>query len=187
MDVQRSLCGPTTFVGELLEAQLVRPYLDALDRASVVAHTDHDGLHFAKSRVTHDGDAVAGAVAVEVAEFLIEAGVAEALLAVAILLERCELGKVYVEHVLGRPYGSAVVGAVGVVEREALRCQRQRNLVFVVVALIVRAQTDEDRCLAVAQVRDVVGQGIGVNEHLQVLVLSHVVVTVLEYGTCVAR
>ena len=60
LDVHVALGRPSAFVGEFLQTQFVGPYFHALDRASVVAHTHHDGLDLAQCGVTHDGDLVAG-------------------------------------------------------------------------------------------------------------------------------
>ena len=64
--------------------------------------------------------------------------------------------------------------------------QLQGHLVFIEVGFVVGAHSHEYRGLAVTQVCDVVSQRVGVNEQLQVLVLPHIVVTVLEYRTGVA-
>ena len=182
--VQRCLRSPSSVVGEFLQTHLVGPHLYALDGASVVADTDHDGLHLSQRGVAHDGDLVAGPVAVELAELLIVAGVAEALLAVAVALELSELLEFDVDHVLCGPDDAAVRGVVLVVA--PFGCQLQGYFVLVEVRLVVRAHAQEHAGLAVAQVGDVVGQGIGVDVELQVLVLPHVVVAVLEDGACVA-
>ena len=60
--------------------------------------------------------------------------------------------------------------------------QLQRYLVFVVVTLVVGAQTDEDGQLVVLQVRGVRQQVVGVYKHLQTLVLTQIEVRVLVDG-----
>ena len=138
--IERRLCRPASFVGEFLQTKLVGPHLNALHGAPVVANTDHDGLHLAERRITHHADAVAGMVAVEVAELLVVAGGAEALLVVAVLLHCRELVEVDVDHVLLWPHCTTVAGVVGVVARINLfGRQCQRHFVFVVVALVVRS------------------------------------------------
>ena len=64
----------------------------------------------------------------------------------------------------------------------ALGCQLQRYLVFVVVALVVGAQADEDGQLVVLEVGGVRQQVVSVYEHLQAFVLAQVEVGVLIDG-----
>ena len=185
LDVEVALGCPAAVVAELLQAQLVGPHLDALHRAAVVAHTDHNGLHLAQGGVAHDADAVAGVGVVVAGEELVEAGRAEAFLLVAFLLEVGEHVHVDVYHVLRGPYFAAGRGRHAVVV--AFGGNAKGNFVFVEVALVVAAQAQEYAGLAVLQVGDVVHQRIGVDVELEVLVLAHVVVAVLVDSLGIAR
>ncbi len=184
LHVQVALRGPSALVGELLQAQLVAPHLHALHRTAIVPDAYHNGLHLAQRRVAHDGDAVAGPFLVVVGEELCHAYQSQALLRIARLLQAGKDVQVDVYHVLLRPYGSASGSALGVVE--AFGSQLHRHFILVEVALVVGTQSQEDARLAVGYIRNVLGQGIGVEEHLQVLVLAHIVGAVLIDGAGVA-
>ena len=64
----------------------------------------------------------------------------------------------------------------------ALRRQLQRNEILIVVALVVGAQTDKDRQLIVLQLCAVGHKVVGMDEHLQALILAQVEVGVLVDG-----
>ena len=177
LDVELSLCCPTAVVCEFLQTQFVSPHLYALHRATVVADTNHYGLHLAERGVTHDGDAIVGTVVIVALEQLVERCETETLLLIAFLLEVGEDVEVDVYHVLDRPYGTTIDGREAVVV--AFGSQRQGHFVFVEVTLVVGAQAQENTRFAVLQTCDVIHQSIGVNEELQVLVLTHIVVAVL--------
>ena len=89
-----------------------------------------------------------------------------------------------VEHILFRPYCPAV--AVAVVVIQSLRGQGQGNLIFVVVILQVATQTNETGQFIVSQIR-VDTRGLGVHEHLQFLVVTQVVRSVLIHGFGIVR
>ena len=180
LDVERTACRPSSLVGEFLQAQFVDPHLGTLVRASVVAYANHDGLHLAQGRITHDGDTVVLPFPVVLRVEFVETGKSLALQLVAVLLGVGQHLKVQVYHVLAGPHGLAVMCRILVIE--TLGCQLQRHLVLVVVAAVVAAQTDEDTRLPVRQARGIGQQGIGMHEELQVLVLPHVITYVLVDG-----
>ena len=91
---------------------------------------------------------------------------------VAGLLQLGKHAEVDVEHVLLRPHGAAVFQIVLVIVVTVGR-KLQGYHVLVVVVAVVAAQTDEDSQLVVAQ-RIVVDEVVGVDKHLQVLVLPHI-------------
>ena len=123
---------------------------------------------------------VGGIVGVRFAKLLGIAGGTRGAGLVAGLLQSGEDAEVDVEHVLLRPHGTAVIQVVLVIV-VAVGRELQGYHVLVVVVAVVAAQTDEDGQLVVAQ-RVVVDEVVGMDEHLQVLVLSHV-----EGGVAVDR
>ena len=104
---------------------------------------------------------------------MVVTGSALGLTDVALFLELCEHIKVDVEHVIDGPHLTAVGIGVFVVVAAVWR-EHQRNLVFVVVVLIVAAQTYEHGKLIVLQVGDIGHEMIGMDEHLHVLVLTEI-------------
>ena len=163
-----------------MQAELVDPDLDALGLAAVVTHANHDGLYLAQRGIAHDGDAVVGIVLVVRREEAVHGGHTNAGLSVALLLERSEDVEVDVHHVLRRPDCLTALCAVGIIVT-FLR-ELQRHFVLIIVALVVRTETNEDAALSVHGFRHVLSQGIRMDIHLQVLVLAHVVVAVLVNG-----
>ena len=180
LNVEIARCCPAALVVILLQAQLVDPHLARLRRARQVAHADDHRLHLAQAGVTHDAHLVVGTVVVVLREQLVIAHATFAPELVACLLDAGEDADVDVEHVLVGPHLRAVVGRQPRIA--ALGGQLQRYLVLVVVVLVVAAQTDEDGQLVVLQVGGVGQQVVGMNEHLQALVLAQVVVQVLIDG-----
>ena len=148
----------------------------------IVAHANHDGAHGAQRGVTHDGDLVGRAVGVVLGEGLGVGGYAQRLLLVAVLLGTGEDVEVDVDEVVGGPYLACAVFAVGVLP---LGCDGEGYFVFVVVVLIVRAHTQEERGLSVFH-RLFARQRVGVGEELQVLVAAQVEVGVLVGSACIA-
>ena len=180
LHVQVALGGPAAVVVVAFHAQLVHPHLHAVGLLAVVAHTDHHRLDLAQRWVTHHADLVVWAVIVVGG---VEVGVAGGTLGagfVALMLHGGEFLKVDVEHVLLWPHGLAALGGVGVVV--AGRGQHQRNLIFIVVALVVGTHTQEHAHLVVLKL-GVTFHRVGVDEHLQVLVLAKVVVQGFVNGT----
>ena len=183
--IQGTLCGPTAIIAVFLQAKLVGPYFHRLGCTGIVTHADHDGLHLAQGRVTHDAYLVVRPVVVVDGEECGQVGIAEALLAVACLFHFGEHREVDVQHILFRPYGAALFGGISVV---ASGCrQLQGNFVFVEVVLVVRAEPDEDTGLIVFRFGYILGQRVGMDEHLEVFVLAHVQVGVLVHGAGVSR
>ena len=185
LHVQGALRGPSAVVAVFLQAEFVDPDFDRFHLARVVAYADHDCLHLAQCRVAHDADLVVRLVCVVGGEKGGQVGVAEALFAVAGLLHVGEDGEVDVQHVFFRPHGAALVTRIGVIA--SFRGQLEGNFVFVEVVAVVRAEADEHAGLPVFRFGHVFGQGVGVDEHLQVLVLPHVEVGVLIHGAGVSR
>ena len=68
LHVQISRRSPAALVVDILQAQLVDPYLTRLYAACQVAHTNHHSLYLAQRRVTHNGNTVVGIVGVVVIE-----------------------------------------------------------------------------------------------------------------------
>ena len=134
-----------------------------------VAHTYHHRLHLAQGGIAHHGHLVARTVAVVVGE---GGGIGSGTLGlglVAGLLQGSKYGEVDVEHVLFGPYGGALGIGIDLLGREL-----QRYLIFIIVALVVAAEAHEDGELVVLQVGDILQEGVGVDEHLQTLVLAQV-------------
>ena len=100
---------------------------------------------------------------------------------VALFLQRGKHAEVDVEHIVLRPYLSAVcsrIAAIGI----AVGCQLQWNLIFVVIALVIATQTDEYGQLVIFQCCLVGYQMIGMHEHLHAFVVPQVVVGILVNG-----
>ena len=156
---------------------------------AVVAHTDHDGGYLFQRRVSEHGDLVLRLVVGVVIDDVWDS-VAYALVACAFGLVPGGLGvrehlERKIEHVLLWPYRFTVGGGVVVIQP---RCgQMQRDLIFIVVIAQVGTETDEAGEVAVLQFGINALQFLGMDEHLQVLVLPHVVARVLVHRPCVMR
>ena len=137
LDIHVSLGSPSSIIGEFLQTELIGPYLYALHRTSVVAYAYHDGFYFSQSGVTHDGYAVGGVVVIVFREQACHAGLSQAALCVACLLQSGEDIQVYVEHVFLWPNGSTSRWAVSVID--SLGRELQGHFVFVEVALVIGA------------------------------------------------
>ena len=156
---------------------------------TIIADTDHDGRYLLQGRVTKDGDLVLRFV-VRVVVDDVRDGVAYAFVAGTFGFVASHLGvrqylKREVEHICRRPHFLAV-GCIIIVILTRRR-QMQRDLVFVVVIPEVRTQTDEAGQIAVFQLRIDTAHLLGVDEHLQVLVLPHVVSRVLIHRPGIMR
>ena len=156
---------------------------------TVVAHTDHDGTDVLQRRISKHGNFVLRLV-IRVIVDDIRDGVAYTFVACSFCLITCGLRvrqhfQREVEHVIFRPHGLAVGG--GVVVIDARLGQNERNLVFVVVVAQVATHTDEARQVAVFEFRVDGTHLLGMNEHLQVLVLPHVIAGILIHRSCVVR
>ena len=173
LHVEVSLCSPSTFVVVFLQAQLVHPNLTALLLSTEVAHADNHRLHLAQRGISHDADLVLRTVLVVHREDAIVGRRSLRLRHVALFLDLREELERDVEHVLLGPHGSAVGNRIAVVV-VAGSGELQRNLVFVVVALVVASQTDEDSELVVGEVGGVLLECVGMYEHLDAFVLAHV-------------
>ena len=184
LQIERALCSPTARVVELLQSKLIHPDLTTLHLSRVVAHTDDHSLHLSERRITHHRDAVLRLVGVVRRVDAVVRSLSVCLGFVALLLQAGELGEGDVEHVLLGPYGAGVGSRVASVL--AGLGELQRNLVLVEVALIVGAETYEYRQLSVLKIRLVGLESVGVNEHLQTLVLSEVERCVLVHRLCLA-
>ena len=57
------------------------------------------------------------------------------------------------------------------------------DFIFIIVATIVRAETDEYRQFTVLRVGSEIGQGFGMGKHLQAVILAHVHTGVFVDGT----
>ena len=179
LHVEVALCGPSATIVILFESQFVHPHLARLDFASKVAHANHDGLHLAERGVAHDGHFVLGVLLVVGTE---GGGVGSPTLGacqVSVFLQLCEGREWNVEHVLLGPHLPAVLRVVVVF---AGCSQRQGNLVFVVVVLIVIAQAHEECQLVALQMGGVYLEGVGVGKHLHALILAQILVGILIHG-----
>ena len=92
--------------------------------------------------------------------------------------------EVDVNHVFFRPYCHTALRSVGVVS--AFWRELQWHLIFVVVALVVASQSDECAHLVVLYAL-VAFECVGMDEHLQVLVLAEVEVHGLVHTASIAR
>ena len=154
---------------------------------TVVAHSDHDGSHVLQRRVAEHGDLVLrltrGVVVDDVRYRVAHTLVAAPFSTVTGCLRVGQHLQRKVEHVVLRPYCCTVGGAIVVILSR--RRQMQRNLIFVVVVAQVGTQTDEATQVAVLQLRINGGHLLGMDEHLQFLVLPQVVAGVLVHSACV--
>ena len=186
LHVQRTLRSPTALVVESRQAQLVEPYLDGLGRARVVAHTHHHRLHLTDRRVTHHADAVLRVLLIKFRVYLRLRHLRVAVCGeVASALQLRQLGEVDVQHVLFRPHRLASVRRVTVVV--TLRSDRERNLIFVVVALVVRSQAHEYRHLAILHLIGHIHQVLGMDIHLHMLIPAQIQVRLVIYGPRLVR
>ena len=99
------------------------------------------------------------------------------------MLQVGEDAEVDVEHVLFGPYGFTSLCGVGVIMPGRSECQR--NLIFIIVALVVATHADEETHLIVLQF-SVIFHRIGMNKHLQMLVVTEVHVHGFIDGTCIS-
>ena len=90
------------------KSEFVDPDFTALHITGVVANTDHHGLHFTQSRITHQGHLVVRMIAVISHERLRERSHAHCLGLVALLLQGGEHTHLDIEHIFLRPYSLAV-------------------------------------------------------------------------------
>ena len=180
--LQASLCCPTSVIAEFLEAQLVCPNLNALRLTTIVANTNHDGLDLSKRRITHNGDTIVRMVFIISGEEAIHGSHSYTCLSIALLFERSEEVEIDVNHIFRRPNSQATGSTIGVVV--AWSRNLQGHFVFVVVALVVRTKTQKDTAIPISSFRDIFSQSICVDVHLQVFVLTHIVVAVLINRLC---
>ena len=133
----------TTLLIELAQAQLIHPDLGAYLIVGLVAHTDHDRLHILQRRITQYGDLVVqvfrviGLVWYRIAHIAI----ARSLRTIALHLGFHQGLQIKVKRILWQPYFLAICQYIFVVH--TLWSQIQRYLIFIVVVLQVRTQTDE--------------------------------------------
>ncbi len=141
LHIEVALCCPTAAVVIFLQTELVHPDLSRLGLSRLVAHSDNHGLYLSKRRIAHNGHPVVGVVLVINGESTVVGRQSQSLSLVAFLFYRGEYACRNVKHILAWPHQPAVLDVVLVV---SVGCsQFQRYLVFVVVTLVVRAQTDE--------------------------------------------
>ena len=181
------LRSPATFVVKVSDSELIGPDNTILGRASVIAHTNHDDAHIAQRWITLDGDSVIGVVGILLSEAYSVAHirVASHLGRITGLLDCRQQVKVDVEHVVLGPHLVSVAGAVGVIA--SVWREVQRNLVFIVIVLDIRAQSQECRHIAIGQVSGVVDCSLGMQEHLQSLIDAQVITGVAVDATCITR
>ena len=173
LHVEGTRCCPTATIDDVLQAQLVDPHLTRLDASRQVAHTNHHGLDLAQRGVTHHADAVVGLVRIVVA---IERGIAGGSQGAGLVAGFLHPGKdaeVDVEHVLQGPYGTTVVYIIFIIVAAVGR-QLQGDDILVVVVLVVATHADKDGQLVVLQVGGIVDEVVGMDEHLEVLILAQV-------------
>ena len=183
-------CCYAALLVELAHPEFVHPDLGTTFLMAVgVTHTDHDTLHALQRRITQHGYTVlrltARLIVHHVGDSVTHVGCAGTFGFVTSHLGIGQYREREIEHVLRRPNLVTVLLAVVVV----IACGReyQRNLVLVVVVLQVSTQADEARQVTILQVGIFSLQFLGVNKHLQMLVVTHVVGCVFVHGTCVAE
>ena len=184
LHIHVALCCPSSFVVVALHTQFVHPHFYRTRASSVVSHTNHHGLDFAQRWITHHANLVVRSVFIVNGEKFCIAGFTAVTGFVALMLGIGEELEVDVNHVFFRPNCHTTLRGVGVVS--AFWCEFQWHFVFVVVALVVATQADECTHLVVLQAL-VVFEGVGMNEHLQVLVLAEVEVHGLIHAASIAR
>ncbi len=172
LHVEVALRGPTAGVVVVHHAELVHPHLAALRVAAAVAHADNHHFHFAQARVAHHRHAVLRIVVVVNRKFRAVRSQPLRLGLVALFFQRSEYARLNVNHIFFGPNGFATGGGILVIM--AFRRERQRHFVFVIIALVIRAEPQEKRELVVFEAGRVGVEGVGVNEHLQALVKTEV-------------
>ena len=156
---------------------------------TVVADSNHDCFYILERRVTEHGDLVLRLARIVVVDD-VRNGVAHTCVTCPFgFVARCfgvgQHREREIKHVLFGPHFESV--GLGVVVVEPFRRQHERNLVFVVVIAQVATHTDETGEVAVFEVRIDGTQLLGMDEHLQVLVLTHVVAGILVHSACIVR
>ena len=166
-------CRPTTIVDCILQTQLVDPHLARFDGSREVTDTNHHGFDFTQRRISQHGDAVVRLVRVVIGERHRITGGTHCTRLVARLLDLREDAKVDIEHVSQRPNGTAVVHIIFIVVT-TVWSQFQGYDILIVVVLIVTTHADEDRQLVILQTCGIVEQVVGMDEHLEVFILTQV-------------
>ena len=184
LHIHVALCSPTAFVVVTLHTKLVHPHFYGVGATSVVSHTNHHRLDFAQRWITHHANLVVWTAFVVHGEELGVACFATQTCLVAFMLDVGQCLEVDINHVLYRPNSLTALSGVGVVS--TFWRDSQWHFVFVVIALVIRTQTEECAHLEVFQTL-IAFESIGVDEHLQMLVLAEVEVHGLIYTTCIAR
>jgi len=163
----------------MLQTQLVNPNLNVRKLTGIIAHTNHYGVDFAQRRITYYAYFIIRAVAVVWGEHFWIWRCSLALAFIPLALERCEFSQINVKHILFRPYLPPWSCWVTVVL--SLGRQFQRYFVLVKIALIVWAETYKKRSLVILE-RFVFKQSVGMNKHLDMLVLAKVKILVLIHS-----
>ncbi len=88
-----------------------------------------------------------------------------------------------VQEIAFRPDFGAVRRAVSVM---AMRCQSERNLIFVIIVLYVGSQTHENRKVSVGRNVRVVNEAFGVDPHLQPRIVPQILGGVAIYSSRVS-
>ena len=180
MQVEVTLGSPSTLIIIFLQTKLIDPHFTALHLTTQVTDTDNHRLHLAKRRVSHHTDLIVGTVLVVSGIDKVIRSLPLSLCNVPVSLNLCEEVQRNIKHVLFWPHRTASLQRIHVIVSG--RCQRQRDFIFIIVALIVTTETYEHRQLMVFKIRGVQFQGVGMHEHLQAFVLPHVDGSILVNG-----
>ena len=148
----------------------------------VIAHTNHNRLHFLQSRITHHGNLVVQFLWIV---YLIRYRIAHIRIACAFCSVASVLGigehtQWEIKCILLQPHFQPIRGTLVVVQ--ALWSQYQRYLILIVVILQVRTQTNKTGQVFVPY-RLIIGHTFRVYEHLQTLILTHVIGHILIHRT----
>ena len=169
-----------------LQSQFIDPHLPAFLFSGEVAYADDHRFDLAQRRITHHRHFIVRMVGIVRLVRPCEGRRAKGACPVTLPLHIGEEGERDVEHVVFRPYLLDIGDIVPAVFVAWCR-ELKRDLIFIVVALVVGAETDEDGELIVLQVRGVRLLGVGMDEHLDALVLAYVERRVLIHTLCLTR
>ena len=183
LHIQVALCRPSALVGEILHTEFVDPHFHTTCTTSIVAYTNHHGLYFAQRRIADNTDFVVGAVLIVGIVNLCVTGCAFSFCLVAFMLQGCEGAEVNIEHVLLRPNSLTTLCSVGVIV--TIGGEFERYFVFVIVALVVATNAEEKTHLIVLKFC-VTLHCVGMDKHLQMLVVAQVFIEGLINGTSIA-
>ena len=156
---------------------------------TAVTHTDHNRADILQCRVTEHGNLVLWFVVRFIVQHVWNS-VAHSFVSCAFGFVTRQFGgskglEFEIEHILCRPNGNTINSRIIVIHTRW--SQMQRNLIFVIVIAKVTTQTDETGQVSVFQVRVHRLQFLRMNEHLQILILTHVITGVLVHCSRVMR